>query len=302
MKRKSTSITAAYIAQIGGSTIACGTKPIEPKLVSLVAFLRRGSGDVSMIKIKVSAVAAIFAACAALIPCAAEAASTVVQYRFNSDPGGPVKDGSPVTGDVDSGPNHLNGSAVGSLSYSSNVPKGGKPLSLNTISDSNSYIGTPDAPPLDPTGGFTISVWAQQTGTEDGDGTGDAVVTKTWNTPLVVLGGCQVSYVIEQAGSTGHITATVCDVNQNPVSVYSTDSFGDHLWHHIVMKYAYSKTKSATVTLTVDGRHEGKTTVKNFAGVHYGPGDLAVGECNITTADYRRHFVGYIDELKITAQ
>ena len=97
----------------------------------------------------------------------------------------------------------------------------------------------------------------------------------------------------------GHYIATVCDVNQNGVVMRSTNSFGDRKWHHIIMKYYYAAKKTATVTLTVDGHAEGTTTVKNFAGIHYGPGDLIVGETNITTAVYRRNFIGYIDDLKI---
>ena len=64
----------------------------------------------------------------------AQAANIQLWCRFNSDPGGPVHNGSPVTGAVDSGPNHLTGSAVGTMTYNSNVPPLGK-LSLNHTQD-----------------------------------------------------------------------------------------------------------------------------------------------------------------------
>ena len=82
------------------------------------------------------------------------------------------------------------------MTYSSNVPPLGK-LSLNHTQDF-SYIETPDNAAIDPTGGFTISVWAQQTGGEDTDGEGDGIVVKTWNTPDSVFGPCQISYGVGQ--------------------------------------------------------------------------------------------------------
>lgn len=224
---------------------------------------------------------------------------TIAFYKFETGPAG-----APVVAAKDSGPNHLDAPVTGSLTYGGELPphQGGK-YSLDATADYD-YAALADNPLLDLTGNFTVSAWVMPTGAPANADPGDYIVSKDLATGF---GNCLVSYGIQYNASTGVFSANVSgssDVNVPCVSATSADSFPLGQWHFVSMKYTFNAAKQkAMLTLFVDGLKEAQTTAKNYPGIAYGSAPFLIGAANFGSGDhdyYRRNFVGYIDDLKIT--
>jgi hypothetical protein len=224
---------------------------------------------------------------------------TVAYYKFETGPAG-----AQVVTAKDSGPNHLDAPATGALTYSSELPprQGGK-FSLDATADYD-YAGLPDNPLLDLTGNFTVSAWVMPTGSPANAAPGDYIVVKDLTTGF---GNCLVSYGIGYDADTGSFSANISgssDINVPCVSTSSAASFPLGQWHFVSMKYTYSAArKKAVLTLFVDGVKEGQVTAKGYPGIAYANGPFLIGAANYGSGDhdfYRRNFVGYIDDVKIT--
>jgi hypothetical protein len=222
--------------------------------------------------------------------------ANTLYYQFNTGP-----DGAPVAASLDSGPNHLNGVVTGALTYSANVaPKAGK-YSLNATGDAD-YVTVAqtadDMALLNPAHGLTLSALAFPTGGTTTDPTGDLVAGKLAD---YVTGPCDTSYGIWWQSTSQHFVAGVCDVNRNFLGITSKDTFAANAWHAVVLKVSLNTRGKATASLTVDGLPEGSMSMAAFPGMLVGGGAFQIGASNINcdTCQYRRNFVGYIDQVKL---
>jgi hypothetical protein len=252
-----------------------------------------------MLPPKSSSVAAFALALAAFsLPAGAGSAAALASYRFS---GGP-KDAA-VGAVADSGPNRLTGAGVGALTYSSDIPVRSAGLySLNATRDFD-YVTVPDAAALRPAGSFTLTAWVRPTGSQSDV---DAIVAKKTG---VQVGTCLTSYGLSYAPASGKFLALICgSSNPNAPSTFvvSKDTYAKGDWHLVKFKYTYNPTKkTASMMLSVDGAVEGKVALTSFPGIFYGSGPFLIGAGNYGSGDhdnpFRRNFVGYIDEIKLTS-
>lgn len=225
--------------------------------------------------------------------------ATILRYRFSTGP-----NGAPVATAVDSGPFGFNGTVTGDLTYSSDVAQGGKPFSLNATADVD-YIVLPqtpaNAPYLNQTKNFTLSAFAMPTGGTNTDAAGDLIAAKIFSNGS---GPCLTTYALFYASSSHKFSGGVCGPNETIQFVTSADTFPTGFWYKLALKYKTSLDgKTTTISLVVNGKVEGKLVLKNFAGPITGVGGFQVGAANFENNDkgrFRRNFVGFIDEVKLT--
>ena len=96
----------------------------------------------------------------------------------------------------------------------------------------------------------------------------------------------------------------MCGPNETPEFVSSADTFPTGFWYKLALKYKTSVDgKTTTISLVVNGKVEGKLVLKNFAGPITGVAGFQVGAANFENSDkgqFRRNFIGFIDEVKLT--
>lgn len=230
------------------------------------------------------------------ITCAQAATTKQFWYRFNN--GAP---GQPVGPVLDSSANKLNGAPSGSLVYSADVPTNGGRASLNAIADQD-YVTVPDAPPLRPSGSFTITAWAKPTGDNNGADGYTVLVKKTG----VQVGTCISSYGFYYLASSQKFSGYLCTSSNPgapPVELDTTNNFPLGLWYKIQLSVSINAAKTATISLRVNGNLEAKKVIQNFPGIYYDNGPLLIGASNFASGPtdfYRRNFVGLIDEVVLT--
>jgi hypothetical protein len=223
---------------------------------------------------------------------------TILWYRFSTGPSG-----APVASAVDSGPFGFNGTVTGDLTYSSDVVQGGKPFSLNATADVD-YIVLPqtqaNAGYLNQVKNFTLSAFAMPTGGTDTDHFGDLIAGKIISNGS---GTCLSTYGIYYASSLQKFVGGVCE-SGNVFFITTTDTFPLGFWYKLSLKYSTSVDGTKThIKLAVNGKTEGKLTLKNFPGPSLGTAGFQVGAANFGGSDkgpFRRNFIGFIDEVKLT--
>ena len=227
--------------------------------------------------------------------------STILWYRFNTGP-----NGAPVASVVDSGPFKFDATVTGNLTYDADVPTAGKPFSLNATADADYAVlaqTQANAPDLNQTKNFTLSVYANPTGGTTLDAVGDLVAAKLITN---AAGVCLTSYGIYYSATTNKFSAIVCSVDGSGQLIASTHSFPFGAWYKVQMKFSTSANGKVTkIKLMVNGKSEGAIKLNSFAGILFGSAGFQVGAANFEFNDhgvYRRNFIGNIDEVKLTGQ
>ncbi|MBI3476892.1 MAG: hypothetical protein HY010_14255 [Acidobacteria bacterium] len=224
--------------------------------------------------------------------------ATILRYRFSTGP-----NGAPVANAVDSGPFGFNGVVTGGLTYTSDVPQGGKPFSLNGMADVD-YITLAqtqaNAPYLNQVKNFTLSLYAMPTGGTDADQFGDLIAGKVISNGS---GTCLTTYGIYYVSAQKKFVGGVCK-SGGVFFITSADTSPLGFWYKVSLKYTTSADGLTThVSLIVNGKNEGKLALKNFGAPTIGNAGFQVGAANFGGSDkgqFRRNFIGLIDEVKLT--
>ncbi|MBI3477419.1 MAG: hypothetical protein HY010_16940 [Acidobacteria bacterium] len=224
--------------------------------------------------------------------------ATILRYQFNKGP-----NGAPVTVATDSGPFHLDGTVHGALTYSSNVTKGGGKFSLNASPDVDYVVlaqTAGNAPLLNQVQSFTLSALAMPTGGTTLDAFGDLVAGKMITNGS---GACLVTYSITYSLPLQKFVGGVCGADGSIQFVTSLDTFPINNWYKLVLKYSTIGTVT-NIKLMVNGKAEGTLKLHSFAGPKLGNAGFQVGASNFVcdTCQFRRNFIGFIDEVKLTGQ
>ncbi|HWZ84339.1 MAG TPA: LamG-like jellyroll fold domain-containing protein [Terriglobales bacterium] len=223
------------------------------------------------------------------------ASSTILHYQFKEGP-----NGAQVASAVDSSVNHLDGAVHGVLTYSSDVIIGGGKFSLNATADVDYVVlaqTAGNAPLLNQTQAFSLTVFAKPTGGTALDVIGDLIAGK-----LITNGSgeCLTTYGIFYSQPLQSFVAGVCGADGSARFVWSSHTFPQNTWHRVTMKYV-TRQPVTTISLLVDGVAEGMIKVRSFPGPALGNAGFQVGAANFgcDTCQFRRNFVGFIDEVKL---
>jgi hypothetical protein len=109
---------------------------------------------------------------------------------------------------------------------------------------------------------------------------------------------------ITYSSSTEKFVGGICGVDGTIQFIYSTDTFPRNAWYKLSLKHTTSANgKRTPISLAVNGKSEGKLTLKSFGGPAFGSAGFQVGAGNFGGSDHgpcSRNFIGSIDEVKLT--
>lgn len=225
--------------------------------------------------------------------------STILYYKFETGP-----NGAQVQSAVDSGPFGLTGAVTGALTYSNNVPKGGGKFSLNATPDVDYIVlaqTQSNSALLNQTQNFMLSVFAEPTGGTTLDDIGDLIAGKLISNGS---GSCLTTYAILYSAFTNKFVGGVCGADGSTRFMQSAHTFPlNSGWYKVALKYT-TKGAMTTISLTVNSKMEGKIKLKSFPGPALGNAGFQVGASNFVcdTCQFRRNFIGYIDDVKLAGQ
>lgn len=230
-------------------------------------------------------------AIALLLPPLAATAQTVAYYRFDGT------NGSPVAQITDSGPAGLNGTTIGSATYSAGVLGTGLDLS----GDGN-YGSIPNSPAFVLTNDFTVELFFKANQPYTVYGSDPAELINKLHTP--VEGGHLSSFVIEY-GANGSLNGFVSYAPNVGLYAGATAArYGDGFWHHVALVFHHdSPVGTNTVQLFVDYTLQtsgsGAATPVAWADypIYLGAGNFPGGQDN---GQFRRNFDGSLDEVRIS--
>ena len=225
-------------------------------------------------------------------------AGLVALYNFD---GGSNGQGLP-TSVVDSGPNGLNGTAYGALTYTTNVA-------------SNAAAGTSA---LDATGDYNFVKVADSSFMHTGEFTVEALVNPRYDLPYDggVVGHDFVNKLNTQAGG-NYLSGYQLGYDPNSKAFYSSvgfsgdngvligssgQSYDSNHWYDVAETYKHDiGTGNGILTLYVDGAVVATQTFA-YQNPFYGTDALYIGAGNFSgdNGTYRRNFNGYIDAVRIT--
>ena len=232
----------------------------------------------------------------------------VAHYTFEEGPaGGDVGD----VGDVS--PNELDGAELGTgvITYTADTPIPSSGLALDATDDFD-FVEVTDNSALRLTSDFTIEVYVNPQYPPDPPDPDKGGVPAHWilnklNTPGggTYLSNYSLYYHPDTRKFGTRIGQTHADFGE---SVGSNQVYNSGHWYHVAATYKEdSTTQMSTLSLFVDGELVGE---KEFATKPLDVGDgtnpliIGAGNFAITTIGdtYRRNFIGFIDEVRITAR
>lgn len=225
-------------------------------------------------------------------------ATVIFDYRFESGP-----DGAPITTVVDSGPNGLNGTGNGILTYSSQTAATGGNFAMDASGDlnyarvaNNSLMHVQE---------FTLSALVNPTGPGSAVNCWDDgmcnIVTKKWRD----LGGNFLdSYSIYYLQGTGKFRSYIGFGNETGRMLESSDSYlvGSG-WHAVLLTLDRDVSGSVDrLSLYVDNVLQASLD-EALPDLFFNDFDLFMGASNFgddANGDFRRNFDGMIDSVQLT--
>ncbi len=222
-------------------------------------------------------------------------AGTVAYYRFEEGANGLAASGTNTI--LDSSGNGLNGTAFGSVTYTSNVPVNPIPLTdaANLLSlsfdGSSGRIFIPDDPQFALTNSLTLEAFIYATSPGAGPFTAGQIIfrgdDRSGLDPYTLT-------VLVRNGTT-NVQFQITDQNNDmaaiqwPITLYN--------WHHVAGTLNGS---NGVMSLYIDGALVTQTTtsIRPF-GVLTGP-NPGLGIGNVESANYDEYFQGLIDEARIS--
>lgn len=226
-------------------------------------------------------------------------AGLVAHYRF--------EDGMNVealTAALDTGPNNLDGSILGSLSFSDDVQPGNVAAgsgSLNTTGDFN-YVSVPHDAAMVVQGDLTVEMLVKPNATNGGSPNG--IVTMAHKRNLNGSGSFLSAWNLSYNSQTGQPSAYLgFGSNQGAVITSDTD-IRDGEWHHValVLDRDYAGGSEDRFRLYLDGQIEVES-IGSYPNLFYNTTPLEIGAGNfgspIGTGSFRRNFNGLIDEVLV---
>ena len=216
-------------------------------------------------------------------------AATIAHYRFEQN-------------FFDSGPNGLNGTAVGSLAFTNDVapfPTTGS-SALDATNDFD-FVRVLDDPLLHLTGDLTVEAFVRPFNDLPGGGYEPHTIVGKQNHEG--SGYFLDAYNLYYNQDTGSFCSSVGFGGNLGKFIESGSTFNDNEWHHVAMTYALTGDQ-ATLSLYVDGNQEATDTFEAVP-LYFGDDPLHIGAGNYGsdpdgTGYFRRNFIGYIDEVRIS--
>jgi hypothetical protein len=221
---------------------------------------------------------------------------TVAHWRFEEGP-----HGAPLVTAVDSGPNGLDGTPGGSLSYTSDVAMTADSgdFALDATGDYN-YVIVADATPLRLTDDFTVETYVLPDNTTTNPSADPHYVLMKRHKPA--NGTFLVSYGLIYDQTSGFFRAIVGFGSDTGEFVTSLSEYLEERWYHVAMTFDNdSVSGNATLGLYVDGELVDSNTFTN-PGLYYTTEPFLIGAGNFggPTHQWRRNFDGLIDEIRIS--
>ncbi len=225
----------------------------------------------------------------------------IAHYRFETGP-----DGQPVTSILDSGPNGLNGTTSGSLSFTADrpsLPASGN-FALNATGDVN-YGAVPDNPLFALQGDFTVEIFFKLNNPYNDFGTGNpgdlhaTMATKqNYAGGGAFLGAWQLDYYT----ALGVPSVSVSFGGNDGRRLFGTTDVRDGRWHHVALVMDRDAVGTQDrMSLYVDNALQA-TLLEAMPNLFYGDQPLYIGAGNFSgsTSAFRRNFDGKLDELRIS--